>query len=152
MVRDYVTHLYEPTAATADAQRADGHARAKALAGWKASVRRQWDRIHITSITSSDEVADLGAAREVTVLVDPNGLSPTELDVQLVHGRVLQHGELEVLSTSSLTCTDATARPVVYQGTVPCDTPGRYGFTVRVVPTHPDLVHPLDLGLLTWAE
>ena len=34
--------------------------------------------------------------------------------------------------------------PYRYEGTFTCDRPGRYGFTVRVVPSHPDL--------LTWAE
>ncbi len=28
---------------------------------------------------------------------------------------------------------------------------GRYGFTVRIVPRHPDLVSPVELGLVAWA-
>ena len=39
MVADYVAELYEPTAARADALTADGLARARALAAWKARVR-----------------------------------------------------------------------------------------------------------------
>ena len=44
-----------------------------------------------------------------------------------------------------------TPGPALYRGTVPCDQPGRYGFTVRVAPAHPDLPSPVDLGRLTWA-
>jgi starch phosphorylase len=29
---------------------------------------------------------------------------------------------------------------------------GRYGYTVRVVPSHPDLVTPVELGCVTWAS
>jgi starch phosphorylase len=28
---------------------------------------------------------------------------------------------------------------------------GRYGYTVRVVPANPDLVTPVELGLVGWA-
>jgi starch phosphorylase len=28
---------------------------------------------------------------------------------------------------------------------------GRYGFTVRVVPSHPELLHRTELGLMAWA-
>ena len=38
MVRDYVTELYEPAAAAADARTSDGAAGARDLAGWKAHV------------------------------------------------------------------------------------------------------------------
>ena len=53
------------------------------------------------------------------------------------------------LTVTDLTCVDPTTRPAVYRGEVPCTEPGRYGFTVRVVPTHPDLATPMDLGRIT---
>src|SRR5690606_13825650 len=42
MVRDYVSELYEPTAADADNLRADHHSGARALAAWKDRVLRGW--------------------------------------------------------------------------------------------------------------
>ena len=38
-----------------------------------------------------------------------------------------------------------------YKGSFTCDRAGRYGFTVRVVPRHPDLVGPAEMGLAAWA-
>jgi starch phosphorylase len=38
-----------------------------------------------------------------------------------------------------------------YVGAFDCESAGRYGFTVRVVPAHPDLVTPVELGLMAWA-
>ena len=32
-----------------------------------------------------------------------------------------------------------------------CERAGRYGFTVRIVPRHPDLVGNSELGLAAWA-
>ncbi|MEJ7585561.1 MAG: hypothetical protein WKF43_16110 [Acidimicrobiales bacterium] len=32
-----------------------------------------------------------------------------------------------------------------------CRRAGRYGFTVRIVPRHPDLSNPVELGCIAWA-
>jgi len=151
MVRDYVTDLYEPTASSADALRADGHGRARALSAWKTRVGVGWKGVGVDSVDASAEVADLGASREVCVTVSLGDLAPDDVAVQLVHGRVGQYDELESHVVTTLACDDASARPAVYRGSVPCERPGRYGFTVRVAPAHADLPTPVDLGLLTWA-
>ena len=39
----------------------------------------------------------------------------------------------------------------VYQGSVPASESGTYGFSVRVVPTHPHLVQEHELRLITWS-
>ena len=38
-----------------------------------------------------------------------------------------------------------------YEGVLSATSAGRYGFTVRVVPHHPDLATPAELGLAAWA-
>ncbi len=38
-----------------------------------------------------------------------------------------------------------------YSGSLRTDHAGRYGFTVRVVPRHPDLVSTAEMGLAAWA-
>ncbi|MEZ5178550.1 MAG: hypothetical protein R2746_09790 [Acidimicrobiales bacterium] len=152
MVRDYVTDLYEPTAASADALRGDDHARARALAAWKAAVLAGWDGVKVGAVEADDDVADLGTRRAVQVAVALGALSPGDVAVQLVHGRVAQHGELESPAITTLAPDGgADAGAVTYRGEIACDLPGRYGFTVRVLPSHPDLPTPLDLGRLTWA-
>ena len=40
---------------------------------------------------------------------------------------------------------------VRYRGTFSCDTPGRYGFTVRVLPAHEDLAASAEMGRIAWA-
>ncbi|MGI8756188.1 MAG: alpha-glucan family phosphorylase, partial [Acidimicrobiales bacterium] len=151
MVRDYVTELYEPTAAAADQLRADGCRRATDLAAWKARVGDAWGGVRIESVDAAENRADLGAERELSVVVALGELSPADVVVQAVHGRVGQYGELENTTIANLTCADAEARPAIFAGAIACDDPGRYGFAVRVAPSHPDLPAPLDLGLLTYA-
>ncbi len=37
-----------------------------------------------------------------------------------------------------------------FEGRFRMERPGRYGVTVRVVPSHPDLTTPVELGLVAW--
>jgi starch phosphorylase len=39
----------------------------------------------------------------------------------------------------------------LYQGSVPASESGAYGFSVRVVPTHPNLMQAHELRLIAWS-
>jgi starch phosphorylase len=152
MVADYVTELYEPTAARATALAADGGARARALAAWKARVRDGWHGVHVDRVDGDLTAADVGGSRTIEAVVALGGLSPDDVDVQLVHGPVGQGNEM----TASTVVSMAPAGPADdhharYTGSLRTDRAGRYGFTVRIVPRHPDLVSPAEMGLAAWA-
>ena len=152
MVADYVEELYEPTAARTDALSADGQARAKALAAWKQRVREAWHAVHVDRVDGDLSAADLGGARQVEAVVALGELAADDVDVQLIHGPVGQAEELTSRSIVSMTPAgtedDHHAR---YTGSLQTEHAGRYGFTVRVVPRHPDLVSSAELGLAAWA-
>jgi starch phosphorylase len=152
MVRDYTEQLYEPTAARADGLSADRGVRAVALAGWKQRVRDSWKAVHIDAVDTDDTTIDLASERTVSAVVALGDLGEDDVQVQLLHGTVGQNDELT--GTSVVTMQSAGAvddAHVRYTGTFACDAPGRYGFTVRAVPAHPDLVNPVELGLVAWA-
>jgi len=150
MVQDYVTELYEPTAARADALAADGFARASALAWWKAGVRQGWRAVHVDGI-ESDDASDLGQERAVRATVSLGDLPAEDVQVQLLHGPVGQADELEQPSVSAMAPSGpASDGHHTFHVTIRLDRPGRYGFAVRVVPSHGDLTTPVELGLVAW--
>jgi starch phosphorylase len=152
MVRDYTEQLYEPTAARADVLSADRGVRAVALAGWKQRVRDAWKAVHIDAVDTDDNTIDLGSERTVTAVVALGDLGEIDVQVQLLHGTVAQNDELTGTSVVSMQSAGAVDDAHVrFTGTFACDEPGRYGFTVRAVPAHPDLVNPVELGLVAWA-
>jgi starch phosphorylase len=151
MVRDYVDDLYVPTAARADALTADGCARARELAAWKARVSRSWKGVHVDGVEIDPVAPDLGSERAVEAVVALGDLGAGDVEVQLLHGPVGQNDELhEVARVTMALVADADDAHLRYRGVVPCDQPGRYGFTVRIVPAQADLVTPVELGLVTW--
>ncbi len=152
MVRDYVEGLYEPTAVVADRVAADGYAPAGALADWKARVTAAWPEVRVVDILDDAAGMDLGSSREVTAEVSLGPLQPSDVTVELVHGRVGLGDELTPEGTVAMVADGPTAAGLAcYRGTFGCETPGRYGYAVRVVPNSTELVTPLELGKVTWA-
>jgi starch phosphorylase len=152
MVKDYVEELYEPTATRADALLGGKHQRARDLAAWKQRVAGTWKAVHVDAVESATSTTELGDARDVVAQVSLGQLDPAEVTVQLVHGTVGQNDELEEPQTVAMAVdgptTDGHLR---YRGSFTCERPGRYGYTVRVVPHHDDLVTPVELGHVAWA-
>jgi glycogen phosphorylase len=152
MVADYVELLYEPTAARTNTLSANGLARARSLAAWKQRVAEAWHGVHVDRVEGDGAAAELGGSRTVEAVVSLGTLSADDVDVQLVHGPVGQGDELTERTSASMhpagTADEDHAR---YVGSFYCERAGRYGFTVRIVPRHPDLVGNSELGLAAWA-
>jgi starch phosphorylase len=152
MVRDYVEELYEPTARQADRFTSDAFRPARDLAAWKARVLSAWEGVDILAVETEVSVANLGADRSVEAEVALGTLSATDVQVQLVHGPVGQHDEIEHPTITAMTPVDQNGSGSLrYTGAFTCDAAGRYGFTVRVVPSHPDLITSIELGRVAWA-
>ncbi len=153
MVREYVERLYEPAAAGADAMVADDARQARDLARWKHAVAEAWPDVAVQAVHADTASAELGVRRDVRVEVDLGRLQPQDVEVQLVHGPVGQGDELVTPAVVPLACTDRPdGGPAVYEGSFHCERNGRYGFTVRVLPSHPGLSAPVELGRIAWAR
>ncbi len=152
MVKDYTTALYEPAAAHVDRMVAADHDRSVALAAWKAQVIEGWHGVHVDSVDSDGSATGIGDTRAVDAIVSLGTLGDSDVDVQLVHGVVGQGDELESPTISSMTEVARTDDVHVrYRAAFTCTHAGHYGFTVRVVPRHPDLAASAEMGRIAWA-
>ena len=148
MVRDYTTELYEPAAASSRAMTAEHGAPSVELATWRRRVQAAWPSVAITSLDVDTSAADTGVSRPVTVTVAMDGLDPNDLRVDVLHGTVGPDGEFRPEpATVTLTPTGDGA----YTGELVLTAPGTYGVAARVIPVHPALASPYELGLAAWA-
>src|SRR5690606_34229498 len=150
MLRDYVEELYAPAAASGRAMAADGFAGARALAAWKRRVRDAWPRVAVEHVESSgEESPQVGARLSVRVVVDLGGLDPGDVAVEAVYGQVDDSDSLVDPSYLELRhagpAEDGKAR---YAGEVPLGRSGAFGYSVRVVPSHPLLSGRAEMGLV----
>jgi glycogen phosphorylase len=150
MVRDYATTSYDPAAAQGGRLAADGFARAKALAAWKEHVREAWQEVRVLDVEGENAAADVGDDRTIRATVRIGSLRTEDLAVQLAHGAVGANGELLDTEVSTMAPTECTDGTCIYEGRFTAGRPGLYGFAVRVVPAHEDLLGPMDLGLVAW--
>ena len=154
MVRDYVHHLYRPAAEASRSLAQQGFAPAKELAAWRGKVVACWPRVRILHVEGGGvgDAPAVGAALGVRATIDLGGLAPDDVVVQAVYGRVdeldVLHRPVYIALSSTGEGDDGLPR---YEGQVPLERAGSYGYTVRVLP-HSDLLPgDAELGLLAQA-
>jgi glycogen phosphorylase len=157
MVRQYVTELYEPAAAASRALEA-GNGKpfegARQLAAWKHRVRAAWPEVRVGHVEADDGNLSPGGRLTVRASVTLGSLSPDDVTVEAIYGRVGDSDEIvdPVRSPLQLDGTaglDGTAR---YTGEAELGKPGPFGYTVRVLPSHPLLAGPAELGLVAMPD
>jgi glycogen phosphorylase len=125
-------------------------------------VLRAWPGVRVISIETESTQVDLGASKKVEAVVALGQLDQHDVEVQLLHGPVGANEELQpsAVVTMELVGLDepssgggGEAKNLHrYSGSFACDTAGRYGFTVRVVPSHDDLRTFAELGCVAWGS
>ncbi|GAA4577138.1 alpha-glucan family phosphorylase [Planotetraspora kaengkrachanensis] len=155
MLRDYVEGLYTPAASSARALTVDGYANARQFAAWKLRVTQAWPGIRVEHVEAAGvgDTPELGARLELRATIALGELSADDVQVQAAYGRVGPHDEL--ISPAHVTLkadsVDDDGR-AYYTGDLPLDRTGAFGYTVRVVPFHPLMASPAELGLVAAPE
>ena len=153
MVRDYVNELYVPAATASAAFAPDDFAAAAAFASWRSTVTAAWPGVRVAHVetTGDGDTPELGAPLTMRAQVELPGLSPGDVDVQAVYGRVDDHEQLHDVMTSPMRFEGSDGEQHWYVGEVPLTRSGPFGYTVRVLPAHPSLTGPAELGLVVTA-
>ncbi len=147
MVRDYTTALYEPAARSSERLHHDDGA-AAGLAAWRQRVDAAWPGVALTSVDTDESAVPAGTSRRVTVHAELGGLTDEDVRVEVVHGPLGPGGEfLDPPITTPLTA----AGDGRYEGDVTPSVAGSYGVTARLIPVHPDVASPFDVGRIAWA-
>jgi glycogen phosphorylase len=163
MVREYVTTLYAPAARASRALAGDGTYRpARELAEWKQRVVKAWPNVRIEHVEADAGEPRLGSPLTVRAAVVLGDLTPDDVCVEAVYGRTSDDDEIAdpcfiTLSPEGLAggeAHDGTVEPqpgtaVRYSGEIELVRPGPFGYTVRVLPSHPLLASRAELGVVT---
>ncbi|WP_104105844.1 alpha-glucan family phosphorylase [Nocardioides sp. 616] len=149
-VRDYVIELYAPAARTARRLNAD-YSGARDLAAWKQRVTAAWGGVHVEHVEShgQGDTPEVGDTLTVRAFVALDGLSPQDVEVQVVHGRTGAEDVIAQTSVLPMSVTesyeDGRHR---FDAELPLDHSGSFGYTVRVVPRNDVLASVAELGLV----
>ncbi|HVU92196.1 MAG TPA: alpha-glucan family phosphorylase [Jatrophihabitans sp.] len=155
MVREYVERLYQPAGESSQRMFADHFAAARELAAWRADVVQRWPAVavlHVDSqLQSASGDAQVGDRLTLRAEVALGGLSAKDVAVEAVYGAVDPDDRLVEVRTVPLRDVGAINGTTRYEGDVPLERTGSFGYTVRALPKNPLLVSPAELGLVASA-
>ena len=151
MVQDYVHRFYVPSALNWKRIGLNGFEGARELTRWADKMRASWSQLQILDKRAdTGKGIQVGQKLRVEVRMRLGVLSPKDLAVDIYYGPVDSKADLLDRETIPLQDFTQEEKGMVFRGEIPCQEVGRFGFRVRVLPSHPLLVNPYSLGLILW--
>jgi len=154
MVQDYQNQCYESIAQRYTYLARDDMKGARDLAEWRQKIMTNWDQIEIRNIMVDDEVpVAVSKDIHITAEVFLANLEPMDVDVDLYFGPLTFEGEFTEKETMLMKSMGPGENGSYrYEGKIPCTETGKYGFTIRIMPTRSQMETPYSTGLVIWAN
>ena len=153
MVAEYVAQLYEPSHAAWVSIRENNFARVRERVRWNAKVCAAWSHVNILEAGHGpDGTLTSGRPIEVRAEVELAGLTPEDVRVEALVGRVGPGGRLEQSEVLSLPPVEQRGSVHIFAREVVPQHTGRLGYTVRITLNHFEdpLTRPCN-SPLKWA-
>ena len=134
---------------------ASGSARAKALAAWVSRIQRDWPQVRVETVEAvPGSQLSVGGQIHVRAGIRLGSIPPTEVAVELYLGRLDADGQISGATAIPMLPAESGPEGVcVFEAkAVRCGKSGLHGYTVRVLPFHPDLAKTFLPGIITWAD
>ena len=154
MVKEYAERLYIPAAKSYEEFGQDNCAGATQLSQWKSKMRKDWPQVRIYDVQVSNKDKQnilVGESLQVSAHVHLGAVDPNHVRVEAYHGESenggIKNPAVTILNESSQNGDGS----YIYQGNVPASESGAYGFSIRVLPTHPHLMQAHELRLIAWS-
>ena len=117
-------------------------------------MRRDWPQVRIEEVqvgNADRQNIPVGETLNLRARVHLGKVNPQHVRVEAYHGESENGG----IKNPTITVLDQANQngdgSYIYRGSVLASESGAYGFSVRVIPTHPHLQQDHELRLITWS-
>ena len=152
MVGEYMDLMYEPAHRQYAEMKASDYQLARERFQWSSRVQGAWGNIRFVDLGPGPEAAVMsGSEIPVRTVVDLAGLTPEDVRVEAVVGRVGTSGQLEETEVMTLPAVEQRGAAYVFEQTFVPHQTGRVGYALRISPNHDD--NPLTRrcnSLIKW--
>jgi glycogen phosphorylase len=153
MVREYMTQLYDPAHSQHVRLLKSEYSLVHDKSHWNSRVREVWDRVRFMESGSAAALTvTSGKPLPVRAAIDLAGLTPQDVRVEVVMGRVDSDGNLEETEVMVLPAVEQQGSVAIFGKDVVPERTGRLGYALRVSPDHFEdpLTRPCS-SLLKWS-
>ena len=165
MVAEYTRRFYNPAAARWQYLTDNDMAKAKSFTQWKSDITNTWSDLAIKDVAMEVKNGNgniqlnpkkpqlkVGSQLSISVLVKLGKMKPDDISVELYHGPIDTWGNIKDGSSVRMDYKETSGQDGEhwFSGTMACSKTGKHGMSVRILPRHPDMVNPYDLGLILW--
>ena len=152
MVQEYMDRYYLPCSKRFYTLSNNDFAESKDLASWRQKMMTSWSEVTVEEVSSSNgEDIPTGSDLEITAKVRLGSLQPDDVTVEVYYGRLDHNGDFSDRETITSNLVESRDNLHIFRGRVPCNGVGRFGYTVRVMPSQERLENRFFMGLVTWA-
>ncbi|MFZ0449084.1 MAG: alpha-glucan family phosphorylase [Desulfatiglandaceae bacterium] len=152
MVQEYLDRFYLPCSRRFNNLCRDDFSSAKDIASWRQKIMTNWHEISVEEVVGleSHEI-QVGKSIKVEVRIRLGVLSPDDVTVEAYYGRLNHQGDFAERNTIPLQVLENADGVYLFGGEIPCEGSGRFGYTVRVMPSFERLENRFSMGLVSWA-
>jgi len=152
MLIEYSEKFYFPALEKARAFAAADYAPAREIAAYLQRLKKSWSNVKVESLSVPERrMYKIADNVEVTARINLGGLTAQEVRVELYYGSISSSGAIQDARSVEMVPQSDGRGTVEYRGQIECEVTGRQGYTVRLLPKHPALLHPYVPGYLRWA-
>ena len=152
MVHQYFSDCYLPAIERFNRLKAESCARVRTLALWKEHISKHWGEIKIVKIDADGKGPfEVGGSITIKARIQLGELQPDDVSVELYTGGVDADDTLVDAVPFTMKYMKKDGKYCIFEGGIPFEKSGRVGFSLRIVPSHPDMAYHQDCRLITWA-
>lgn len=128
---------------------------AKELAGWKNSMREEWDNIEVLNYSferASENVYHSGREYKAGIALNIGKIPKENVGLELIITRMNKSGEHEYVASRDFELVSCRNGKCVYRSLLIPEKAGAFFYGIRIYPKHKDLPHKQDFYLLRWID
>ncbi|HZN58674.1 MAG TPA: alpha-glucan family phosphorylase [Planctomycetota bacterium] len=151
MVEEYAERIYLPGAIHGAMLAKEGYRAARMLSTWKRHIQECWHEVSVLSVhADTSKELEIGSNLELRVRVLLGSLQAEEISVEVLYGPIDAQGEIVAGDALPLNFASSEGSVAVFDGHIPCGSPGQHGFVIRVLPFRRELANKFETGKITW--
>ncbi|MEN8906149.1 MAG: alpha-glucan family phosphorylase [Clostridiales bacterium] len=155
MVQEYTNKFYITSMNRNDKITDTNYEFAKKLSTWKDYIDNNWSNLNIVEEKYDNHLVGHNVISGENIKIKAKAylgnINPSDIRVEMLYGYSQIDGTLISPKIIEMKLENNSDNSYIYSTDISITEGGEYGYTFRIVPTHPDLINRFELGLIKWA-